>query len=176
MDGAQAMAVGARRLAGDPLALARCRGDATVERARELEVKERPAFPDAQEEAGIDLGRRRRTFADLDRDAGRRQTRMPLPLYARIGILEGRDDAADAGLDQGVGTGRRPAVMRARLQRDVDGGAFQGLARIGDRLGLGVRPAAVLRAAARDHAAIAHDHAADGRIGPGAPERTARQR
>ena len=57
MGGAQALAVGARRLAGDPLAFARGGGDAPVERGRELEVKERPALAHPQQEAGVDLGR-----------------------------------------------------------------------------------------------------------------------
>ena len=79
MRGAQAMAVGARRLAGDPLALARRGGDAAVERGRDLEVKERPALPHAQQEAGVDLGRLGRALADLDGDAAAFSRACPWP-------------------------------------------------------------------------------------------------
>ena len=44
VDRAQAMSVAARCLAGDPFALAGSRRDAPVERARHLEMEERPAF------------------------------------------------------------------------------------------------------------------------------------
>ena len=104
------------------------------------------------------------------------QPGVALALHPGIGILQRRDDARDAGRHQGIGAGRRAAVMRARLERDIDRGALQGFAGVRDGVGLGVRPAALLGAAAGDHAAVAHDHAAHGRIGPGAPERPARQR
>jgi hypothetical protein len=66
--------------------------------------------------------------------------------------------------------------MRAGFEGDVDRGAARRLAGLVERIDLGVRAAAVARAATPDHPAILDDHAAHGRIGPGAPERPARQR
>ena len=176
MGGTQALAVGARCLAGDPLALPRGGGDAPVERAGKLEMKERPPFPHPQQEAGIDLGRLGGAFAHLHGDARGLQPGVALPFHPGIGILQRRDDAGDAGCHQGIGAGRRAPVMRARLERDIDRGALQGFAGVRNGVGLGVRTATLLGATAGDHATIAHDHAPHGRVGPGAPERSARQR
>ena len=93
MGGAQALAVGSRRFAGDPPALARGGGDAPVERARKLEVKERPPLLHPQQKAGIDLGRLRRTLAHLDGNARFLEPGVALPLDPGIGILQRRDDA-----------------------------------------------------------------------------------
>ena len=82
---------------------------------------------------------------DIDRDAGGAQPAMALPRHLRIGVLDRRHHARDAGGDHGVGAGRRLAVMRARLQRDIERGAARGLAGAPQRLGLGMRPAARLR-------------------------------
>ncbi len=93
--------------------------------------------------------------AGLDDDAGGGEPRRALPGDQRIRIAHGDDDAADAGGDQRVGAGRRAAVVRARLERDVDGRAAHVVAarrRVAQGHDLGVRAAGLLRVAAAEHA------------------------
>ena len=59
----------------------------------------------------------------------------PWPATRGSGSAIGGDDARDAGGDQRVGAGRRPAVMRAGLERDIERGAARRFA------GLGAAPA-----------------------------------
>ena len=115
---------------------------------------------------------------DLDRDAGGAQFGVALPGHLRIGILDRRHDARNAGGNHRIGAGRRLAEMRARLQRHVERGAARGFARALKRLRLGMRTAAGLGPAAADDDAISDHDRADGRIGPGAalPAPSERQR
>jgi hypothetical protein len=119
-----------------------------------------------------------RAQPDIDRDAGGAQPRVALPGHFRIGILDRRHHARNAGGDDGVGAGRRFAEMRARLQRHIERGAARGLAGALQRLGLGMRPAAGLGPAAADDDAVLDHDRADGGIGPGAalPAPAERQR
>ena len=179
VQGTQVVAVLAGCRPGDPLALASRRGDPAVERACDLQMEKRPAGLHPRQEAGIDLGRLGGPLAHGDLDACRPQPFMSPPLHPWIGVLERRDDLGDAGRDQGVGTGRRAAMMRARFERDVGRGALQRDAEcsgLRDGIGFGVRPPPCLGTPARNDPAVAHDDAAHGGIGPGAPERSARQR
>ncbi len=129
------------------------------------------------EQAKLFIERRgHRTLADIEYDARPLEAGVALSFHPRVGIFQRGHDPCHARPDQGVGAGRRLAEMRARLERDIDRGATRSFARLGQRIGLGVRPAAVARAAAADDVAVFHDHAADGRVGPGPPERPARQR
>jgi len=166
----------ARQPAGDPLALAGLGGDAAVERRRQLERDERPPLAHAQEEPGIELGRLLGAQPSLDDDAGGAQLGDALAGDARIGILDRYDDADEPGGDQGVGAGRRPAPMAARLEADIGGGAAGSRAGAGQRLGLAMRPAARLGPAAPDDAAVPDDDAADRRVGPDLAEAAPRQR
>ena len=52
---------------------------------------------------------------------------MPLPGDLRIGVFERRHHPRDAGLDDGIGTRRGLAFMRAWLERDVEGRALRRL-------------------------------------------------
>jgi hypothetical protein len=65
------VAIGTCGIARDPFTLARGRRNAAIERAGKLQMEKRPAFPHPQEEAGIDFGGFRSSFADLDGDPGR---------------------------------------------------------------------------------------------------------
>ncbi len=89
----------------------------------------RPAARDARQEPGVDP---RRLLAPARRCVPRRPPRAGLQCRGRRRAGRGRssaaDDAADAGLDQRPGAGRRPAVMRARLERDIGGGAARAAA------------------------------------------------
>src|ERR1700691_1698029 len=103
---------------------------------------------------------------DVDRDASRAKACVTLPRYCGVGVLDRRDDPCQARSDNGVGAGWRLAVVRARLQRYVQGATARRLAAAAQRLDLGVRPAAGLRPAATDNDAVFHDHGAHGRIRP----------
>ena len=150
MGRAQPVAAGARRLAGQPLALPGPGRDPAVLRGRELERDERPVGALLQEKAGVQrlgLGPQQ---AEFDLDARLAQLGDALAVDPAIGAERCRDHPADAGLDQGHGAGRRPAVVGAGLEADVDGGAERRGARAPQRLGLGMRPAARLGPAAAD--------------------------
>ena len=80
-------------------------------------------------------------------------------------IIGGDHEPPDAGLPDRVGARRGPAVVAARLERDVQGGAAQ-IASLGgaDRLDLGVRRAERLVKALPEHLVVAADDRADQRI------------
>ncbi len=84
----------------------------------------------------------------------------------RGGIVGGDDHAGDAGLADGVGAGRRAALMTARLQRDVQGGSRQrAFAGGADRLDLGVRASELAMEALADHPLGVGQHGAHERVG-----------
>ena len=145
---------------------------------RHLELHERAA---ARSRAGC---ARRRSSAPPRTSSPRstampalRSRRSPRPATRGSGSSMAHTTRAHAGVDDGVGARRRHAVVRARLQRHVHGGAARARAGAGDGLGLGVRAAARLRPAARDHLAgrLIGDDRADRRIGRRAPEPARRQ-
>ena len=105
-----------------------------------------------------------------------RSTARPRPAISGLGSSMAHTTRRDAGGDDGVGAGRRAAVMRAGLERDVHGLAARPRAGARQRVRLRVRPAALLRPAARDHLAgrLVGDDGADGRIGRGAAEHAPR--
>jgi hypothetical protein len=166
----------ARGLAGDPSAVAAVGGDAAIERGRQLQADQRPAPLDAQEEAGVELGRLLGARPAVDANAGGAQHGDPAAGDARIGVLDRHHGAADAGGDQRLRAGRRLAGMGAGLERDVRRGPAHGVARAPEGLGLGMGAPARLGPAAPDHPALAHEHAAHGGIGPGAAEAARGQR
>ena len=169
------MAVGARRLAGDPLADAVVERGAAVERDRGLEAQPRPAALHARDEADVELARFAFAGPEDDLDAGGGEARRALAGDERIRIAHRHHHPADAGGDERVGAGRRAAVVRAGLEADDDGGAAHvGAARggVAQRHHLGMRPAGFLGVAAADDAAVAvDDDAADARIGIGQADR-----
>ena len=117
---------------------------------RELDRHQRPPLGDAEDVPGGDPVRRLHHQAALDRDARPAQPGKSAPGNARIGILDGAHDTGKAGADDGVGARRRHAVVRARLERHVHGGAARTRPGAGDGLGLGVRAPTRRRPAARD--------------------------
>ena len=100
---AQARVVGARR--GEP-----------VRRLGELERHARPPRRHAQNMAEMVAPRLRRPGADRDGDPRGSQPRVALAADERIGVLHRRDDAGDAGRDDGVDAraARRRNASRAR--------------------------------------------------------------
>ena len=88
----------------------------------------RALVADAPEMSGVVARRFARAEPDIDRDAGGAQPGMALPGHLRVGILDRRHHARNAGGNDGIGAGRRLAEMRARLQRHIERGAARGLA------------------------------------------------
>ena len=158
----------AHRLAGDRDRLAAGRAGFAVGRDCELEHDVRAAVAHAADVAGMVAARLVGADADLDDNAGRAQPRMAGAGDFGIGIFERGDDARNSGGDDGIGAGRRFAVMRAGLERDVERRAARRGAGAAQRLDLGMRPAAGLSPAAADDDAVLDDDGADGGIGPGA--------
>ena len=177
---APGVAVGARRLAGDPLAGAVGERRAPVERDRRLQAQPGPAAFHARDEADVELARLLAAAAPLDGDAGGLEPRRAAPGDERVRVAQRDDDARHAGSDERIGARRRAAVVRARLERDVDrraanvDAARRGIAQ---RHRLGVRAARFLRVAAAGEPAVgADDDAADARIGIGQAHRVRGQR
>src|SRR5260370_22958664 len=104
----------------------------------------------------------------FNRDAGIDQTAESLPGDKRIRIFHGRDDAGDSGIYQCVGAGRRTAMMRARLQRDIESGVTSAFARLIQRKNLGMLSVGVSVKPAPHHLPAFDQHGAHGRVWAGA--------
>jgi hypothetical protein len=113
--------------------------------------------------------------ADVNGNAWPSQTRVPGARYFGIRILQRRNDARDAGRNNGVGAWRRFAVMRARFERDIKRSAACRLASPAQGFDFGVGPAARLSPATTDDFAVFHDDRPDRRIRPGSTEPAAAQ-
>ena len=177
---APGVAVGARRVAGDPLADAVVERAAAVERDRGLEPQPGPTALHARDEADVELAGFLFARTDDDLDAGGGETRGTLAGDQRIRIAHRHHHPADTGGDERLGAGRRAAVVRAGLEADDDGGAahIDTAARgVAQRHHLGMRATRFLGvAAADDTAAAVDDDAADPRIGIGEAHRLLRKR
>src|SRR5581483_2658195 len=108
--------------------------------------------------------------ADIDGNAGGTKLRKALPCDLRIGIPDRSHHAGNSRGNDGVGTGRRLAEMRARLERDIERGAARGVTGAVERLRLGMRAPARLGPAAADNDAVLHHDCAHGRIGRSAAQ------
>ena len=146
----------------------------------ELEQDLRAAVADAAEVSGMDAHAPPRRPARRPRRCFRAQPLVPLPATSGLGSSTAETTRAMPARDDGVGAGRRLAVMRARLERDVERGAARRLAGAAPALRLGMRPPAGLGPAAADDDAVLDDDRADRGIGPGlaepAPPQRQRQR
>jgi hypothetical protein len=160
----------ARFIAGDRQRLAARRAGFAVGGDGKLEYDVGPAVAHAPDMAGMVAARFLRADADLDIYARSPQPRMALARHFRVGVFERRDDAGNAGGDDGVGARRRSAVMRAGFERNVKRRAAGGLAGAAQHLDFGMRPATTLRPAAADDDAVFDEHRADRGVGPGAAQ------
>ena len=100
-------------------------------------------------------------------DAGCLQARQPLTRHLRIGVDGRGHHAPHPRFDQGIGTGRRAAMMGAGLEGDIGGGAAGGRAGLLQRQHLGMRATRHPVPALAHHLAVAHQHTTDARIGMG---------
>jgi hypothetical protein len=114
--------------------------------------------------------------ADLDHDASLGQAPVAGTRDFRIGINQRGHYARNPSADDRVGTGRRLAVMRARLERDIERRPARSGTGTAQRLGLGMGPPAGLSPAAADDHSVFHDDRPDGGVGPGAAEAAAAER
>ena len=95
----------------------------------------------------------------------------------RVGIFHGCEDARDASGDERVRARRRAADVAARFEGHVHGRAAHvvpSLARVAQRLDLGMSAPWRLRRAFTEHHVVPDDHAADAWIGVAAPQRILR--
>ena len=164
------MSAAARGFTGNPFAVAAAGGDPPVERGRDLEGDQGPTLNDSLEKSAIEIFRVFGADSGRNRDARSLETFDALARDPRIGIDESNDDARDAGGNQSVGAGRGLAMMGARFQTDIGGGAP--CRRAGPRQGFAfrVRPTAWLGPAAADDLVASHQDTAHRRIGPNRPK------
>ena len=112
---------------------------------------------------------------ELDRDAVAAEL-LGAARRERVGVGERGDDARHACGDERIGAGAGAAGVGAGLERDVGGGAGGAVARLLERGDLGVgAPGALVPALAHD-LPVAHEHAADQRVGRDRATPTLRQR
>ena len=164
-----AMPVGARCLAGDPLALAVRERGPPVEARRDLHAHPRSAFGEPFDPADVQLTRFVLEQSCSHGDARRLELRGTAAGES-VRIAHRGHDARHARGEQRVGTRRRAPMMIARLERHVDSCAACRLAtrrRVGERAHFRVRLSGALVPALADHSAVARDDAADARIGRG---------
>ena len=132
-------------------------GHAAVERDRDLVRHERSPKRDPRPPLLDLLAATERDLAlgELDFDSGLTESLEP----ARVLVLRldlSSNHTSDARFDESVCTRRSGAVVRAGLERDVDGGAASSLAGCLEGHDLGVRTALALVPAFADHV-VAHD-------------------
>ena len=150
--------------------------DRAVERHRHLERDERDRVRGCEGEA-LDERTRRRIVDDVDRDACRAQT-SGTAARDRVGIERAGDDARDAGSEDRLRARPGPAVMVARLERDVQGCAANvGTAGARGKQGFDfrVRLAAAMVIALAQRSAITDDDRTDRRIRRCVGDRTRRE-
>ena len=100
----------------------------------------------------------------LDVDAGGDEPLDAASVDDRVRVERADDDACDTRLDDRVRARRRPPVVRARLERDVERRAAGPVARLLERDRLGVLHARELVPALADGLAVADEHRADERM------------
>ena len=164
------MAVGPGCFAGDPLALARGQRNEAIQRSRGLDAHPWPAPLHPGNESLIQFVCLLAQQSTPNIDTGSPQTRQPLAVDQRVGIFHGGHHARHPRLDQPVGTGRRPAVMRTGFERDIGRGTASPLSRLAQRMHLRMRLTRPLMPALTHHLAIANDNAAHPRVGHGGAE------
>ena len=161
---AQRHHLGARERPGDPLRLTADGRDLAVERDRRLERELRATFARPRQERAIRTLARR--TLDPDGDLEPRATQHPDPTaMPRHGVRGPDHHARQAGIADDRCTRRRPPVVGARLEVDVERGAVRRTAELVERDDLRMPLAGALVGALREHLPIgADDHAADHRV------------
>ena len=116
------MGMGAGEIAGDPgRRAALAARHETVAADGELQGDRRSPFGDPEHMTERHLAGLIVEHAFRHLDAGGAQPRDPVAGGARIGIVHGDHDTRGRGGGDGVGAGRSPALMGARLKRHIEG-------------------------------------------------------
>src|SRR5580765_2032413 len=145
-------------------------GDITVRAHRGLQYNERPVLAHQREERLVQRAGGGGPESDFDVDAVHAQLLEAFAVHQWIRILDGGDDARDAGLDDPLDAGAGASDVTARLERAVQGRAPRERAGLFERVNLRVRFAdAVVETLADDHSVARHHHRADERVGTRAP-------
>ena len=132
---------------------------------RQLQDHMRTPLADAPEMSGMSVSCFRRAKSDIDHNPGIAQLRVALPRHFRIGVLDRRHHACDAGSDDGIRARRRLADMRTGLERHIKCGSARRATGLRQRHRLGMGAAARLRPAPADNDAVLDDDRSDGGIG-----------
>ena len=173
---AQAMRVERRERRGDDCALAP-QAYVSVARLGPLECDIRAVQALAGHEAAVELAAFLLKHPDRHIDAGVAELLYATAADAGEGVYAARHHALHPEAAQHVGTGRRAAVVGARLEAHIDGAAAEErlVTHAPDGVDLCVRPAAVDVIALADDAPVAHYHGADHWVGRRSTEPSARQ-
>ena len=143
-------------LAGDPLAVAGCRRDLAVEALRDLQRHQRPLLVDAQEKACVSFRAPRvRAHRVATSMPAARSLAMPSPFVRGSGSSTATTTRATPAAISDSAQGGVSRDLGARFERDIGGGAARSVAGLRQRIGFGVRSAAVRRPAAADDTAVA---------------------
>ncbi|MNV10770.1 hypothetical protein D3C71_1013100 [compost metagenome] len=151
--------------AGDPLALAAFHRGAAVQAHGQLDSHERQTVFHAFQKTLIELARLAFQHAAFGDDAGLFQALQSATGDFRIRVLHRRDHPRHTGIDQRIGAGRCAAMVAARLKRHISSGTASLIARRAQGVDFGMRFTGALMPAFADNLPIAHDHAADPRVG-----------
>src|SRR5690606_4432702 len=133
---------------------------AAVERRGRLHAHPGAPAQHAREETDVEFARGIGEQPALHLDAGGAQLRETIARDQRVRGADRRHNPGYAGLQQRVAAWWRAAVMRAGLERDVDGRAARILAAgagVLQRGGFGMRSAGLLGVASADHPALWRD-------------------
>jgi hypothetical protein len=160
--GPQAVGVGPGFGAGDPLGRAVCGGRAAVDGRRRLEQAQGTAGAAVVEVGGERPGSGLGADAHFDGDPGGTEDFDSPAGDLVVGVENGDDHPAHAGLDERRGARRRAALVGAGFERDIDGGAPGPVAGLAEGVDLGVRLAGpVVKASADRQPVRRDDEAAD---------------
>jgi len=143
--------------------------DTTIKAAGEFKRHHRPACIDTQEKTHVIGAGFMREHAHVNRDARRLQDRNALAADARVAVCAGDHNARDISCHKRIGAGRGLAGMGAGFERDIDRRALGRRPRLPQGFGFGVGSAARLGPSPSDDAALLHNDAAHGGVGPDSP-------
>jgi hypothetical protein len=150
-------------------------GQAAIETLRKLECDERLSGGDELEIRPIEITG---VFHEDIIDHFQSGVQQLLETIARnywIIISYGADDSSDSGLDYGIGTGWRFAMMGARFKRGDNGGLTSLSTGTPDGLDFGVRQACFAVVSAADNLSILNNDGADRRVRRGISQSLLRQ-
>ena len=174
--GPQVLHIVACRIGGDPAALAIGQRGAPIQTHRKFDAHERPARAHALDESAVELPRRLGHEPAGDIDTRLAQALLAGPADARVGVPQRIDHARDTGANQGLGAGRRTAVMTAGLQAHVGGRTPRTRAGRRQRIGFGMRGSGTFVPALAHDLAAVDQHTADARVGVSRIEAAPRER